>query len=157
MKVKRWVAALIMAAPLIGPARAQDQQPGYIQIAELTVDPAQLQNYKAAAREQIDAAIRVEPGVLTLYHGGRPGQAEPHPRVRHVQRHRCLQGPSRIRAFQKVQDNDTADGDIAQSGADDNDRSRIETQISPRESRQGARHEQAIDEHSSYSLVVNRT
>ena len=67
MKVKRWVAALIMAAPLIGPARAQDQQPGYIQIAELTVDPTQLESYKAAAREQIDAAIRVEPGVLVLY------------------------------------------------------------------------------------------
>jgi quinol monooxygenase YgiN len=39
----------------------------YIQLAEIEVDPAQLESYKAAVAEQIEAAIRLEPGVLTLY------------------------------------------------------------------------------------------
>jgi quinol monooxygenase YgiN len=36
-------------------------------VAEIEVDPAQLDAYRAAVQEQIDAAIREEPGVLVLY------------------------------------------------------------------------------------------
>ena len=39
----------------------------HIQIAEIVVDPAQLDSYKSAVAEQIEAAIRLEPGVLVLY------------------------------------------------------------------------------------------
>ena len=39
----------------------------HIQIAEIDVDPAQLESYKAAVQEQIEAAIGLEPGVLVLY------------------------------------------------------------------------------------------
>jgi quinol monooxygenase YgiN len=39
----------------------------HIQIAEIEVDPTQLESYKAAVQEQIEAAIRLEPGVLVLY------------------------------------------------------------------------------------------
>jgi quinol monooxygenase YgiN len=68
MKARYWlIGAVMLAAWMTGHARAEEWQPGYVQIAELTVDPAQLENYKAAAREQIDTAIRVEPGVLALY------------------------------------------------------------------------------------------
>lgn len=38
-----------------------------VRLAELEIDPAQLENYKAALREEIEASIRLEPGVLTLY------------------------------------------------------------------------------------------
>lgn len=38
-----------------------------MRLAELEIDPAQLENYKAALREEIEASIRLEPGVLTLY------------------------------------------------------------------------------------------
>lgn len=48
-------------------ARAEVQSMNYVQIAEIDIDPAQLENYKAAVKEQIEAAIRNEPGVLTLY------------------------------------------------------------------------------------------
>jgi len=34
---------------------------------EIEIDPAQLEAYRAAVREQIEAAVRVEPGVLALY------------------------------------------------------------------------------------------
>jgi quinol monooxygenase YgiN len=39
----------------------------HIQIPEIDVDPAQLESYKAEVQEQIEAAIRLEPGVLVLY------------------------------------------------------------------------------------------
>ncbi|MBV8577020.1 MAG: hypothetical protein JOZ58_18530 [Acetobacteraceae bacterium] len=61
------MAALMLAASAVGQAPAEERQVGYVQIAELDIDPAQLESYRTAAREQIDAAIRVEPGVLALY------------------------------------------------------------------------------------------
>ncbi|GAB3942450.1 antibiotic biosynthesis monooxygenase [Spirosoma harenae] len=38
-----------------------------VRIAKIVVDPAQLEAYKALAKEEIEASIRLEPGVLTLY------------------------------------------------------------------------------------------
>jgi quinol monooxygenase YgiN len=38
-----------------------------VRIAELEIDPAQLELYKAAVAEEIEASIRVEPGVLAIY------------------------------------------------------------------------------------------
>jgi quinol monooxygenase YgiN len=48
-------------------APAEQVQGRVVRLAELEIDPAQLENYKAALREEIEASIRVEPGVLTLY------------------------------------------------------------------------------------------
>ena len=49
------------------PAMSEEKSPQHIQIAEIVIDPAQLDAYKAAVIEQIQAAIRLEPGVLALY------------------------------------------------------------------------------------------
>ncbi|WP_249133338.1 putative quinol monooxygenase [Bradyrhizobium sp. AUGA SZCCT0182] len=49
------------------PAMSEEKSKQHIQIAEIVVDPAQLDSYKSAVAEQIEAAIRLEPGVLTLY------------------------------------------------------------------------------------------
>ena len=38
-----------------------------VRLAKLTIDPAQLDTYKAALKEEIEDSIRLEPGVLTLY------------------------------------------------------------------------------------------
>jgi quinol monooxygenase YgiN len=38
-----------------------------IRLAELEIDPAQLDNYKTALKEEIAASVRLEPGVLKLY------------------------------------------------------------------------------------------
>ncbi len=38
-----------------------------VRIAKLQIDSAQLENYKAALKEHAETAVRVEPGVLTLY------------------------------------------------------------------------------------------
>jgi quinol monooxygenase YgiN len=37
-----------------------------VRLAELTIDPMQLEAYRTALKEEIEASIRVEPGVLTL-------------------------------------------------------------------------------------------
>jgi quinol monooxygenase YgiN len=39
----------------------------FVRIAELEIDPAQLDNYTAAVREEIEASVRGEPGVLAIY------------------------------------------------------------------------------------------
>ena len=38
-----------------------------VRIAELEIDPAQLESYKAAVKEEMEAAVRIEPGVLAIY------------------------------------------------------------------------------------------
>jgi quinol monooxygenase YgiN len=53
----------LFGAVAMGKAMAQQ----HIQIAEIEVDPEQLESYKAAVQEQIEAAIRLELGVLVLY------------------------------------------------------------------------------------------
>jgi quinol monooxygenase YgiN len=69
MKTTRIVAlgASLLASSVIGPARAEDTKAEYIQLAEIEIEPAELENYKAAVKEHIEAAVRVEPGVLVLY------------------------------------------------------------------------------------------
>jgi len=59
------ISALSIA--LCAPSVAQEAQGQYVQLAEIEIDPAQLDDYKAAVKEQIETAIRVEPGVLALY------------------------------------------------------------------------------------------
>ena len=46
---------------------SQDRHERLVRIAELEIDPAHLDAYKGALREEIETSIRVEPGVLTLY------------------------------------------------------------------------------------------
>jgi quinol monooxygenase YgiN len=59
------LGASMLAPSLFAPAIAEERQ--YVQVAEIEIDPAQLEKYKAAVKEQIETAIRVEPGVLVLY------------------------------------------------------------------------------------------
>ena len=54
--------ALFSAASVSG-----QQNSLVVRIARLQIDSAQLENYKAALKEHAEAAVRVEPGVLTLY------------------------------------------------------------------------------------------
>ena len=38
-----------------------------VRMAKLVIDSAHLENYNALLKEEIEASVRVEPGVLTLY------------------------------------------------------------------------------------------
>jgi quinol monooxygenase YgiN len=61
------VGASMLVGAMSGGAAAQETGEQYVQLAGIEIDPAQLEAYKAAVREQIETAIRVEPGVLVLY------------------------------------------------------------------------------------------
>lgn len=49
------------------PLPAEAPQSRVVRIAELEIDPAQLETYKAALKEEIETSIRIERGVLSLY------------------------------------------------------------------------------------------
>jgi quinol monooxygenase YgiN len=64
--MKNVLIACIMT--LFSSANVSVQQSGLVvRIAKLQIDSAQLENYKAALKEHAETAVRVEPGVLTLY------------------------------------------------------------------------------------------
>ena len=67
MKQHLVCGASMLAVALGGAAVAQEADGRYIQVAEIEVDPAQVNAYRAAVQEHIEAAIRKEPGVLVLY------------------------------------------------------------------------------------------
>ncbi|GAB4498340.1 MAG: antibiotic biosynthesis monooxygenase [Saprospiraceae bacterium] len=46
---------------------AYSEQNQMVRLAKLVIDSTQLENYKAALKEEIEASVRLEPGVLTLY------------------------------------------------------------------------------------------
>ncbi|WP_225927046.1 MULTISPECIES: putative quinol monooxygenase [Pseudomonas] len=50
-----------------GKVQAQEAPTTVVRIAELVIDPAQLEAYKVAVREEMAESIRVEPGVLAIY------------------------------------------------------------------------------------------
>ena len=57
-------------------AHAQDKT-NYMRIANITVDSVSLNKYKAALKEQMKAALQLEPGVLAysaVYHKNSPTQ-----------------------------------------------------------------------------------
>jgi quinol monooxygenase YgiN len=56
---------LLIAMTFALSAAAQDHR--MVRLANITVDPAQLEQYTAALKEQMTAAIKTEPGVLTYY------------------------------------------------------------------------------------------
>ncbi len=59
-------AICMLILPFSEQAIAQ-QKNQMVRLAKIQVDPAQLENYNVALKEQMATAIRVEPGVLTYY------------------------------------------------------------------------------------------
>ena len=64
-------AAIVAMSLMISACTSSSSAPSLsrplVRLAELEIDPAQLDSYKAFLREEIETSIRVEPGVLTLY------------------------------------------------------------------------------------------
>lgn len=60
------LAAGVMTLFSSGSAIAQKKEQ-LVRMARLTIDSAQLENYKAALKVGIETALRLEPGVLALY------------------------------------------------------------------------------------------
>ena len=71
MKVKLFLLAFMLIAIMVtfvfcnnNPAQNQNQM---VRLAKLVIDSAQLENYNALLKEEIETSVRIEPGVLTLY------------------------------------------------------------------------------------------
>ena len=68
MGVKRLlVLSAAMLATAGSPSFVQATEEPYVRVAEIEIDPAQLEAYTTAIKEQVEAALRLEPGVLALY------------------------------------------------------------------------------------------
>src|SRR4051812_30787542 len=60
-------ANLDNAASVSAGASAEGPRVPFVRIAELEIDPAQREAYKAAVKEEMETSVRVEPGVLAIY------------------------------------------------------------------------------------------
>lgn len=70
MKLQKLFPALLLTGmlPLAGAAHASQPPAGAIvNIAELDVDPVQVEAFKAAVKEEMDDSVRIEPGVHAIY------------------------------------------------------------------------------------------
>jgi quinol monooxygenase YgiN len=57
-----FIALIIFSATF-----AQEENKQMVRLAKLVIDSAQLENYSAFLKEEIETSVKVEPGVLTLY------------------------------------------------------------------------------------------
>jgi quinol monooxygenase YgiN len=61
------IGGTILALSLVVVAMAEEPRKPFVRVAELEIEPAQLDNYKAAVKEEMEPSVRVEPGVLAIY------------------------------------------------------------------------------------------
>jgi hypothetical protein len=61
------IGGAVLASSLNGGAAAEEPHVPFVRIAELEINPAQLESYKAAVKEEMETSVRVEPGVLAIY------------------------------------------------------------------------------------------
>jgi quinol monooxygenase YgiN len=69
MNTRRYLVlgAFLLTSVVDASVHADELQRPYVRVAQIEIDPARLESYKAIAKEQIETAIRPEPGALTLY------------------------------------------------------------------------------------------
>jgi|SRR5436853_7755743 len=78
----------MVTSSMSGPTFSQDLHTPYVRIAELEVDPAQLESFKAVIVAVGEASVRVEPVCLVLYAVAEKAD------------------PSRVRVFEMYRDED---------------------------------------------------
>ena len=61
------MSIIIIMALIFGERSMAQDKNLVVRIAKLQIDSAQLENYRAALKLHAETAVRVEPGVLTLY------------------------------------------------------------------------------------------
>lgn len=65
--IKIKVFALVVLASIFSNITKANAQEPVIRIAQLQIEPTQLESYKIALKEEIETSVRLEPGVLSLY------------------------------------------------------------------------------------------
>ena len=71
MKVKLFLLSFLLIAIMVTfvfcNSNPTQNQHHMMRLAKLVIDSAQLENYNALLKEEIETSVRIEPGVLTLY------------------------------------------------------------------------------------------
>ena len=71
MKIQSVLLRIVFTSSLIGLAFCNEisaqEKNQMVRLAKLVIDSAQLENYKALLKEEIETSVRTEPGVKTLY------------------------------------------------------------------------------------------
>ena len=67
VQVRSFLCIAAVAALAFSVAAPAAEPPPVVRLAELEIDPAQLDAYKAAVKEEIETSVRTEPGVLAIY------------------------------------------------------------------------------------------
>ena len=70
MKIKKYclsIFAAVIITFLFSHHVSAQTNPQYMRIAKIVVDSTKLESYKTALKEGMEAAVRREPGVLSLY------------------------------------------------------------------------------------------
>ena len=65
--IKYFIALVLLLASIEVFSQESRQNKQLVRLAKLTIDASQLDNYKAVLKEEIEASVRLEPGVITLY------------------------------------------------------------------------------------------
>ncbi|MBO9205523.1 MULTISPECIES: putative quinol monooxygenase [Niastella] len=65
--IRIFCTACLATALVACKADRTPQMPKKVRLAKVVVDSTQLENYKAFLKEEIEASVSKEPGVLTLY------------------------------------------------------------------------------------------
>lgn len=58
---------LLLCMTLTSEHASAQEKKQLVRLAKLVIDPAHLDSYNVLLKEEIEASVRVEPGVLTLY------------------------------------------------------------------------------------------
>jgi 4-carboxymuconolactone decarboxylase len=71
MTVGKWAvlptfALAVMVLAGCGSAVAQEKEQ-MVRLSKLVIDPSHLEAYRSALKEEVNASVRLEPGVLTLF------------------------------------------------------------------------------------------
>ena len=67
MTRRRKLGGAAPAIRLAGGVVSDKAQIPFVRMAELEIDPAQLEGYAAAVKEEMETSVLVEPGVLAIY------------------------------------------------------------------------------------------
>ena len=63
----RWLVIILFLIISVGETSAQKENRQMVRLARLVIDSAQLKEYNTLLKEEIEASLKVEPGVITLY------------------------------------------------------------------------------------------
>ena len=67
VNIKYFIVLVLSLASIEVFSQESKQNKQMVRLAKVTIDARQLENYKAVLKEEIEASVRLEPGVITLY------------------------------------------------------------------------------------------